>query len=52
MLSCWPLCQFSATLFYHANVDVAPSRRTFHAGYFVAVIAGLGVGEAIFGRWG
>ena len=26
-------------------------RRTFQIAYFLSVIAGLAVGEAIFGRW-
>ncbi|KAF9643651.1 hypothetical protein BDM02DRAFT_1374107 [Thelephora ganbajun] len=38
---------FQATITYTLMLGV----MSFHAGYFVSIIVGLGVGEVIFGRW-
>jgi len=38
-------------LFHRTSIDVVILCRTFQVGYFVAIVAGLGVGEVMFGRW-
>jgi len=38
-------------LFRHTSFDIALLCRTFQVGYFIAIVAGLGVGEVMFGRW-
>ena len=40
-----------SALFSRPSVDLFILSRTFQVGYFVAIIVGLGIGEATFGRW-